>query len=290
MMMSKLRGMQQMGFCRQLMTGLALTAIFAVGSIGSAQAQQGTLETIKARGKLIVGTRFDTPGVNQLNPVTGVVEGFDAEIAYAIAKRIGLGLDKVEFVEVISANRETAIEQGLVDIVLSGYAITKKRRDVVGQAGPYIEAYIGFFINQDDVARFNTIADIKDAKVCSTPTSSMVPIIKENGGIVIPIDDNSACSQQVINKLVDGKMGHDLTNVGFLDKFPGMVISHIPPIATEGWGVGFRKGDEEFCTFLKQTLADTGKTGEWMAAWNKIFKPLKARDRQIPQVDEKCWN
>ncbi len=275
---------------KALKFGLA-AAIAAFSFISlPAQAQQNTLETIKARGKLIVGTRFDTPGVNQMNPVTGAVEGFDAEMGYAIAKRIGLGPDKVEFVEVISANRETAIEQGLVDIVLSGYAITSKRRDVVGQAGPYIEAYIGFFINQDDLGKYKTVADIKGAKVCSTPTSSMVPIIKEHGGIVVPIDDNSACSQQVVNKLVDGKMGHDLTNVGFLDKFPGMVLSNIPAIATEGWSVGFRKGDEEFCFFLKETIADIGSTGEWAVAWDKIFKPLKARDRQLPKMDDKCWN
>lgn len=269
---------------------IAVAVLAASFATPAAQAQENTLAAIKARGKLIVGTRFDTPGVNQMNPITGVVEGFDAEMAYAIAKRLGLGQDKVEFVEVISANRETAIEQGLVDIVLSGYAITNKRRDVVGQAGPYIEAYIGFFINEADIAKFNTVADIKGVTVCSTPTSSMVPIIKEHGGIIVPIDDNSACSQQVVNKLVVGKMGHDLTNVGFLDKFPGMVLSNIPAIATEGWGVGFRKGDEEFCTFLKQTIADTGTSGEWRAAWDKVFKPLKARERTVPTVDEKCWN
>ena len=43
---------------------------------------------IQEKGKLVVGVKFDQPGLGAKNPVTGQVEGFDVEIAKIIGGEI----------------------------------------------------------------------------------------------------------------------------------------------------------------------------------------------------------
>src|SRR5215203_1519434 len=47
-----------------------------------------TVAGIKARGKLIVGVKYDVPTFGYLNPASNQVEGFDVEFGKAIAEKI----------------------------------------------------------------------------------------------------------------------------------------------------------------------------------------------------------
>src|SRR5450759_4405978 len=96
-----------------------------------------TLDAIKSRGKIVIGTKFDQPLFGLKNPVTGNIDGFDAELSRLLAKRV-LGDDKkIDFVETVSKNREDFIEQGKVDAVIATYTINDARKQRVGFAGPY---------------------------------------------------------------------------------------------------------------------------------------------------------
>ncbi len=251
-------------------------------------AADSTMSKIQKRGKLIVGSRFDQPNVAQMDPITGTLNGFDAEVARYVGKALGLAPDNVQFTEVISANREPAITQGLVDIVVSGYVITDKRRSVVGQAGPYALAHQRLFVHQDNLSNFKTTDDIKGHTVCAPATSTAVPIIEKFGGKFVPIDDNSVCNQQVANKLIDGKMGNDLLTVGFVKQYPGLALAEIPDMSDEGWGIGHQKDDAAFCKFLQTTLNQMISTGEWSALWDKHLKSLGLPAQKPPVVEDRC--
>ncbi len=235
---------------------VAATASLSIAMGGQAAAQSlksdfvfppgSTMDTIQKRGKLIVGSRINQPGVAQLNPITGQVEGFDADIARALAARLGLSADKVEFLEVMSSNREPALQQGLVDIVVTAYVITPKRRELVGQAGPYITAHTRLFVHKDNLDLYKSTDDIAGKKICSAPTGTPVPIIKKFGGILVPFDDNTACTQQVVNKTLDGKMSNDLNTIGSFQQFPELVFANLPNLSDEVWGVGLKKDEAAF--------------------------------------------
>lgn len=49
--------------------------------------QGGAVEQIKKRGKLVVGVKNDTNLFGLKNPSTGQVEGFDVDVAKALAKK-----------------------------------------------------------------------------------------------------------------------------------------------------------------------------------------------------------
>ena len=92
-------------------------------------AADSTMAKIKAKGKIVIGTKFDQPLFGLKNPTTNEVEGFDAEIGKLLAKQI-FGADikgKVDFIETTSKVREESIEQGKVDIVVATYTINDAR-------------------------------------------------------------------------------------------------------------------------------------------------------------------
>ena len=87
---------------------------------------------------MTVGVKIDQPGIGFLQPGDDIPTGFDIEIARIIAAGLGIAPTDVDWKETISANRETFLQGGDVDIVAASYSITDDRREVVGQAGPVL--------------------------------------------------------------------------------------------------------------------------------------------------------
>jgi len=271
----------------------ALFALLSSSVTGNAQDKPvfepgTTMARLQDAGKIVIGTRFDTPAIALKNPISGEMEGFDIALARHIARRLGLTDAQVEFTEVISANRETALTQGLVDMNVSGYVINDKRRAVVGQAGPYISVSTRLFIHEANKDRFNSKADMKGMTICSPPSASSVPFIQEAGATLIPINDNSVCFQQIANRQVEGTLSNDLFAMGFVANYAGLAIASVPPFTVEGWGVGFRKDDQAFCEFLQGAITDFIDSGAWENAWRGTFGALGLEDQTPPRPDGKC--
>ncbi|MFD0636569.1 transporter substrate-binding domain-containing protein [Catenulispora yoronensis] len=105
---------------------VATSASFAAGS---------TMEKLNKAGKITIGIKIDQPGIGLKDPA-GKYTGFDVEIGKIIAADLGLKPEQVNWVEAVSANRETFIQNGTVDIVIASYSITDTRKQKVSFAAP----------------------------------------------------------------------------------------------------------------------------------------------------------
>ena len=74
-----------------------------------------TMERLSKAKKITIGTKFDQPLFGQKG-LDGKPVGFDVEMGKAIAAKLGIAPDKIEWVETVSQNRESFIEQGRVDL------------------------------------------------------------------------------------------------------------------------------------------------------------------------------
>ena len=70
-----------------------------------------TYDRIKAAGKVVIGVKFDQPNLGYKD-TSGKRCGFDIEIAQMLAAKLGIDPAKIEYKEIASANRETAIKGG----------------------------------------------------------------------------------------------------------------------------------------------------------------------------------
>ena len=70
-----------------------------------------------AGGKIVIGTKFDQPGLGVKNP-DGSMSGFDVDVARYVAKKLGYPEDKIEWKESPSAQRETLIGNDQVKFIV----------------------------------------------------------------------------------------------------------------------------------------------------------------------------
>ncbi len=104
----------------------ALTVLVMFMAAGTARAD-GTIDAIKARGKLLAGVKYDTPPFGYLDDKNQVV-GFDVDLMREIAKALGV---EIELVKVTSPTRIPLLVSGNVDIVAASMTHTREREGTI---------------------------------------------------------------------------------------------------------------------------------------------------------------
>ena len=93
-----------------------------------------------ASDKVVIGTKFDQPGLGLKNPDERPMSGFDVDVAKYVAQQLGVRRGQIEWKESPSAQRETLIQNDQVKFIVATYSITDARKEKVDFAGPYLIA------------------------------------------------------------------------------------------------------------------------------------------------------
>ena len=243
----------------------------AGGTSSSAQAASfpagSTMARLSEAKKIKVGTKFDQP-LFGLKPPSGDPEGFDTEIARIIAGELGIPEEGIEWVETVSANREKFIQGGQVDIVVATYTINADRKKIVDFAGPYYQAGQSIMVLQDN-NDINGPDDLAGKKVCSvqgsTPAKNMAA--KYPQAQLQLTDAYSNCLEPLRQKQVDALTTDNVILSGFVDQNEGEFKIVGEPFTEEPYGIGLKKGDDEFRNFINDTLEKAFEDGRWKQAW-----------------------
>lgn len=132
----------------------------------AAPQQTSTLETVLARGKLILGGNSAVPGFGALDASSGEFNGFDIDFGKAIAAALGVDM---EVVPLTAGERFTALQTGQVDVLIRNttWTLTRDSRDVVADFAPTT-----FYDGQGFIVRISdgieSIEDLDGATVCVT--------------------------------------------------------------------------------------------------------------------------
>lgn len=108
-------------------------------------AYRSTPDVIQRRGYIRIGVSFDLPGFAWFRDGSDFLEGFEIELAYELASLVfGVTRESVrsyiELVPMISARRASSLIDKDVDLVVSNYADTEDRRQLVDFAGHYLSS------------------------------------------------------------------------------------------------------------------------------------------------------
>ena len=236
--------------------------------VASASFEAGTtMEKLNKAQKITIGTKFDQPLFGQKG-LDGKPVGFDVEMGKAIAAKLGIAPDKIEWVETVSQNRESFIEQGRVDLVIATYTINDARKEKVAFAGPYYEAGQALLVNKDD----NSITkpeDVKGKKVCSVTGSTPAKTIAEKyGAEVVPAATYTACLEPLRNKQVVAVTTDNVILAGYVDKEPdAFKLASDETFTKEPYGIGLKKDDTVFRNWINDQLEAFQKDGDYKKAW-----------------------
>lgn len=226
-----------------------------------------TMARLQAAGKIVVGVKFDQPGVGFRNPATGKPEGLDIEMAKIVAADLGLSTKDIEWVQTVSADRETYLLDGRVDVVIASYSITPERKREVGQAGPYYETGQRLLVRKGNTA-IDGPEDLAGETVCSVEDSTSLETAKRDyQARTIPLATYTECVQRLLAGSVDAVTTDDVVLVGYARKQPDKLQVVGRPFHDEKYGIGYRKGDTDFCRFLTRTITAAGEDGRWQRAF-----------------------
>jgi glutamate transport system substrate-binding protein len=282
-------------FLGGLAAALALSLVVAAcgggeGSGGGGQApsfpQGTTMARLAQAGKVNVGTKFDQP-LFGLKNLEGKPEGFDVEIAKIIAGELGISADNINWVETVSANREPFIQQGKVDFVVATYTINAKRKKVVDFAGPYYQAGQDIMVAKGNPLGITGPDALAGKRVCSVAGSTPADNIKTNypKAKLTEFDVYSKCAEALKNKQVDAVTTDNVILLGLISKDQESFELVGKPFTKEPYGIGVKKGDSAFRTFINDVLAKAEQDGRWLKAWQSTAGKVAPEQPTPPQID-----
>jgi glutamate transport system substrate-binding protein len=253
------------------------TAVLLLGLAGCSHRQQvtfpagTTMDRIQKAGTITVGVKFDQYGVGFRNPATGKLEGFDIEMAEIVAAGLGLEPGQIRYVEALSAEREKLLQQGRVDIVIASYSITGERQERVGQAGPYFLAHQRLLVRAGDEHTITAANNPPGITVCSVTGSTSLATVRKYTAPPVRTVDRPAytdCVQQLLDNSVDAVTTDDAILSLFEAQQPDKLAVVGDPLSDEYWGIGYPKGDRNFCEYLTRTIKHTEDNGTWDKAFD----------------------
>ena len=238
-----------------------------------------TMANLQSKGKIVVGVKFDQPGLGQKNPTTNKVEGFDVEIA----KQIALGIfggspndieSKIEFREATTPNREVFLENGTVDMVVATYTINDARKQRIDFAGPYYIAGQDILVkaNDNSIRRYEDLAGKKTCSVRnSTPAANVKRLVPTAD--LTEFDQYSDCVQALRDNRVQSVTTDNSILLGFVAASPTEFKIVGNKFTDEPYGIGVKRGDDAFRNFINDRLEAIYANGEWA----KLFQATLGR-------------
>ena len=130
---------------KALLFGVVVLAV--VLQLNSFASAGPIFDGILKKGELVVGITGDQPPLNATSK-DGEIIGFDADLARALAKGMNLNVSfsRMPFSELLPA-----LQQGKVDMVVSGVTMTPERNTKVAFVGPYFISGKGILLKTKSV-------------------------------------------------------------------------------------------------------------------------------------------
>jgi glutamate transport system substrate-binding protein len=254
------------GACGDLHKFTAATGVDVAGS--------PTYTKMKSRGNAIVGVKFDQPNLGYKD-ANGKRCGFDIEVARMVSAQLGLDPDKIEYKEIPSANRETAIAGGEIDYYVGTYSITAKRKKLVSFAGPYFIAGQDLLVNKADTSMDAGKDALKGKKVCSVTGSTPIQKVKDENlteaSNISEFKTYSECVSQLLDKKVDAVTTDDAILKGYAANAPDQLKVVGKPFSTEKYGIGIPLADKALRDKVNAGLETAATDGTWKAIYDETL-------------------
>ena len=234
-------------------------------------------------GKIVIGVKFDQPGIGFKGAADKEPKGFDPEMGKILAASLGIKPAGITWKETISDNREPFLQGGEVDLVLASYSITDDRRKVVGQAGPYYVTGQQLLVKKG--SDIKSVADIKGKEVCSVTGSTSLDNVEAKGAKPRGFDTYTECIDQLKNGSIDAVTTDGAILLGYAAEDPDNLQVVGREFSEERIGVGYKKDDADMCEFLNETIKGAFEDGTWSDAFESTLGESGAETPEPPTVD-----
>ncbi len=252
----------------------ALSLLLVIGLLsgcGAAQTKSGDtgskdapdIKAIKDRGVLKVGVKVDVPNFGYKDPKTNKIDGFEVDLAKAIAKKILGNAEKVDLQAVTAKTRGPLLDSGEVDIVAATFTINEERKKSYNFSDPYYTDSVGLLVKK--AAGYTGLKDLNGKTIGVAQSSTSKKAIKEAAdklGIKVSFLEFNTYPE-IKAALDSGRV--DAFSVdksilsGYLDASTVILPDSFSP---QEYGIASKKGNDALAKLVNDTVNEMKKSGE----------------------------
>ena len=238
---------------------LTLVLVFSFFAFG------GIIDTIKARGYLVMGTNATFPPFEFVDAKNEVV-GFDIDLARAVAKKLGVTLRVIDFA---FDGLIPALQADKFDIIFAGMTITEKRKEVVLFSDPYFDAGQVIVVRKG-YKHFDDVDELTNEKVAvQTGTTGDLMATEVPGIILTRFPHFTEALMELSLRRVNAVVIDSSTGEAYIKFNPNLEVGS-PILSAESYGAAIKKGNEELLNFVNQVLKEL-KTSPYDALLDAWF-------------------
>lgn len=253
-----------------------LTAALSAAVLLSGCGSSGPRDLISSiqQGQVVLGSKYDQAGMGMREP-DKTMTGLDVDIAQYVVETIatenGWAMPKITWKETPSAQRETLLKNGEVDMITATYSINAGRAKAVDFGGPYLVTHQALLIRDDD-ASITSLKDLKPGmKLCSVTGSTPAQKVKQ----ALPhlqlqeFDSYASCVEALHQKKVDAMTTDATILYGYSMQYPGefkiipLVKDDGKPFTNEYYGIGVAKGSTNTVTAVNNAIEKMYSSGKF---------------------------
>jgi polar amino acid transport system substrate-binding protein len=213
------------------------------------------MDTIRQRGKLIVGVDQNTYLFGYRNATSGQIEGFDIDIAKEVERAIFGTTDDahIQLIAITSAQRIPFVTSGKVDLVAETMTMNCDRWRQVDFSSQYYQA--GQKILVPKSSPVTSIDQLGGRKVCAATGSTSIATIAaaKSHPIPVAVPDWTDCLVMLQQGQVDAISTDDTILLGLAHQDPTTQVVG-GAFTSEPYGMAISKQHPEFTRFVNAVL------------------------------------
>lgn len=220
-------------------------------------ADESDLEYVKNKGKLVVGiTEFEP--MDYKSKDSGEWIGFDADLAKAFAKEIGVD---VEFVEIVWDNKIIDLNGKNIDCVWNGMTLTDDVKAAMETSKAYCNNAQVVVVKADKADSIKSVEDCKDLTFAVENGSAGKEMAEANDLKFTEVEKQSDALAEVMSGTSDAAIIDSLMAGAMVGEGTGFADLKTTDVKlnSEEYGVGFRKGSDlaaKLDEFFEKSAAD----------------------------------
>jgi len=243
-------------------------------------AKSTSLESIKAKGKLVIGTSADYPPYEFHKEVDGKdkIVGFDIDIANQFAKDLGVEL---EIKDMAFDGLLVALQSDKVDMIFAGMTPTDERKQNVDFSDIYYTATHRFIFRSGEEASITKIEDLKGKKIGVQKGSVQEKIAQANfdAANIKSLDKVTDLVMDLKNKKVDAVLAELPVAKINAQRNPGITVLESLEVKDPdgGCAIALKKNSPELQAEINKTLKklqDEKKIDQFVMEANKAATEL----------------
>lgn len=234
---------------------------------------QNDVNAIKKRGYLLVGVAADQYLTGYLAP-GDVEEGFDIDLAHAIAQSLFGNPNAVHFVVMSTDERVPDLQKHQVDLVIDTMTITCARLAQVDFSAVYYEAQQQLLVEKG--SGYTSLAGLGGKNVCAQTGSTSIAEIQQAAAkpkpTAIQVTDVSDCLALLQENQVSAVSTDNTILAGLARQDPNLQVVG-PYLAPEPYGIAMHLGETDLQAYVNGVLAQYEADGGWTASYDHWFEP-----------------